>query len=246
MTKSGVYKITNITNGKFYIGSSKDIEQRIWEHKQKLRTNEHRNPILQNSWNHYGEDKFKFEILEECENYLDREQYYLDTFQPYKGTGYNINPSATGGDWFTHHPNKELLREKMKVLNGGENNGMFGKTHSDETKKELKEKAKGRYTLDWFVEKYGNELGTTKYMNRKNKLSSRKINYVYDNGLKGTKRSVTKTTAKKISVGKKALAGRKDELKKDIEDNILTMKQIAEKYNVSTAAIKYNKKKFRQ
>ena len=41
--KSGVYKITNVKNGKFYIGSSKDIEFRWSEHKKHLNGNYHIN-----------------------------------------------------------------------------------------------------------------------------------------------------------------------------------------------------------
>ena len=64
MTKSGVYKITNEVTGKFYIGSSKDIDARFERHKTLLRTNNHVNTILQRSWNKYGPGKFTFAILE--------------------------------------------------------------------------------------------------------------------------------------------------------------------------------------
>ena len=35
----GVYKIENINNGKKYIGSSKDIEKRFYQHRRKLENN---------------------------------------------------------------------------------------------------------------------------------------------------------------------------------------------------------------
>ena len=66
--KSGIYKITNLKNGKFYIGSSKDIERRWWEHTNELDKNIHINKKLQNAWNFYGKDNFKFEIIEELKN----------------------------------------------------------------------------------------------------------------------------------------------------------------------------------
>lgn len=242
MTKSGVYKITNITNGKFYIGSSKDIEQRFDEHKKKLKSNAHINPILQNSWNYYGEDKFKFEILEECENYYEREQYYLDTFQPFKGTGYNINDSAIGGDTFTHNPNKEIIREKVRLINLGENNPMFGKTHLEETKNEMKNKAKGRYSLEWFIERYGEE-GNKKFQERRQFLSNRKINYSYDNGLTGKKIKVEKTRGSSVSKGRKALVDKKEAWEKDIKNELFTMGELAKKYGVSINTVKYHRKK---
>jgi group I intron endonuclease len=134
MAKSGIYKITNVVTGKFYIGSSVNIEQRFNEHKSMLVGARHPNPILQHSWNTHGPAKFTFEIVEECPNdqqtCLLREQYYLDLFKPYLGVGFNIAKQAYGGDNFTHHPNKEELREKNRIMSLGDKNGMFGKTHT--------------------------------------------------------------------------------------------------------------------
>lgn len=95
---SGIYKITNTVNGKFYIGSSKNIKRRWLEHKNQLQENRHANDHLQRSWNKYGADCFCFEIIEECEEerLLEREQYYIDTTCCCDQTvGYNIMTSAT-------------------------------------------------------------------------------------------------------------------------------------------------------
>src|ERR1700675_1839406 len=99
--KSGIYKITNIVNGKFYIGSSKKIEERWAWHKQYLNGKYHINPKLQHSWNFHGEDKFIFEIIEEVEPneilLLEKEQYYLDLLKPHeREVGYNICATAKG------------------------------------------------------------------------------------------------------------------------------------------------------
>ena len=59
----GIYKITNNINNKFYIGSSKNITKRFKEHKWRLKNNKHPNNKLQNSWNKYGEENFKFEVF---------------------------------------------------------------------------------------------------------------------------------------------------------------------------------------
>ena len=50
---------------------------------------------------------------------------------------------------------------------------MFGKKHSDTTKQIQKEKAKGRYSLSWYIERYGENEGNIKYKERCNKLSKR-------------------------------------------------------------------------
>ena len=58
-TKGGIYKITNIIKGNFYIGSSINVEKRMYEHKRMLRKNKHTNIHLQRSWNKYGEKDFE-------------------------------------------------------------------------------------------------------------------------------------------------------------------------------------------
>lgn len=80
----GIYKIINLINGKFYIGSSKNLRNRLWKHRSLLRHNKHHNPHLQNSWDKYGEDNFDYCILEVCDEkcQYEREQYYIDSCHP--------------------------------------------------------------------------------------------------------------------------------------------------------------------
>lgn len=86
---SGIYCIINIRNSKRYIGSSKNIRQRLWSHRAELRHNKHQNAHLQSAWNKYGEQNFDYYILENCEEclLLEREQWYIDTIKP----EYNMN-----------------------------------------------------------------------------------------------------------------------------------------------------------
>ena len=46
----GVYKIENINNGKKYIGSSKDIEKRFYQHRRNLENKTHHSIKLQHAW----------------------------------------------------------------------------------------------------------------------------------------------------------------------------------------------------
>lgn len=249
MDKSGIYKITNTANGKFYIGSSINLEERFYEHKWMLAKRTHPNPILQRAWNKHGADKFTFEILEECVNNqkicFEREQYYLDLLKPYLEVGYNISKHAAGGDTFTLNPNKEAIREKMRILNAGDKNGMFGRTHNDSTKSEMKNKAKGRFSLQWFIERHGEEIGMQKYQERRQMLSAREINYNYDNGLKGKKVKVEATRGQSVRSGRTKLKSRMLEFQADISNPVLTTKEISIKYEVSVAAVKYHRKKLK-
>ena len=116
---SGVYQIYNTVNGKRYIGSSIHIEQRFKEHLRNLRANKHANAHLQSAWNKYGEHSFVFEEVELCEpdQCLKIEQEYIDYYYAAdRKFGYNIDPYADH----------------------------TGNTLSEETRKKISEKVKGR------------------------------------------------------------------------------------------------------
>jgi group I intron endonuclease len=241
--KSGIYKITNKNNGKFYIGSSKNLDRRWWEHKNDLLKNKHINPKLQHAWNYHGKDAFEFTILENVEenNLFDREQFYIDAFQPHK-IGYNIAEKAAGGDNFTNHPDKIAILEKMKLANS--QGHMHGKTHKPESIEKQKQAAVGRFSLEWFIERNGVDKGTEKYHKRRDKLKNRKINYVHDNGLKGTRRGpMSDEDKKRISESKAAFKIRKQEFEFDLKSNEFTIQQLANKYNISNTLVKYYKRK---
>lgn len=95
---SGIYVITNIKNGKIYIGQAQKIKKRWDAHKSMLVNSKHPNKYLQNAWNKYGEKSFKFRVLEYCPIELldEREQHYLDIYMP-KGICYNISIDAISG-----------------------------------------------------------------------------------------------------------------------------------------------------
>lgn len=83
--KSGIYIITNLVNGKFYIGSASHLSVRWNYHKFKMNKNLSDCKILQKAWNKYGEENFTFRIIELVEDktkLLEREQFYLDTMKP--------------------------------------------------------------------------------------------------------------------------------------------------------------------
>jgi group I intron endonuclease len=242
---SGIYKITNKNNGKFYIGSSKHLDRRWWEHQNDLIKNDHINPKLQHAWNYHGKDSFDFTIIETVEgaNLFEREQFYLDTFKPHI-IGYNISDKACGGDHLTNHPRFEEIKKHLSDINLNEKNPMYGKTHKPESIDKQKKAAIGRYSLQWFIDKNGVEQGTILYNERRIKLQNRKMNYVYDNGLTGKVRgAMSDENKKRISESKAAFKLRKAEFEVDLQSNNYTLQQLAEKYNVSKTLVKYYKRK---
>ena len=62
-----VYKIRNLANGKFYLGSSVKPRVRFQTHRRQLRKGTHHCHPLQRAWVKHGEDCFKFEIVEHVE-----------------------------------------------------------------------------------------------------------------------------------------------------------------------------------
>lgn len=106
----GVYRIKNIINENCYYGSSKNIEKRWENHKNKLRKNKHINKILQRAWDKYGESNFLFEVVEECEkkDLYSCEQKYLDL-----NPKYNIGKESCGGDNISKNPRKKEMIKKI-------------------------------------------------------------------------------------------------------------------------------------
>jgi hypothetical protein len=135
----------------------------------------------------------------------------------------------------------------MKIITMGENNGMYGREHSSDAIKEMKVKAEGRYTLDWFVNRYGKREGKNKYYKRKKMLSNRKINHIYDNGQRGKSKGIPSIlTRERISQVKEKMITIKSDLIKDIKSEKYTIKQLCEKYDIGPTAVKYNKAKLKK
>jgi group I intron endonuclease len=120
---SGIYKITNKTNGKYYIGSSDDIigtGGRWYEHINNLKTNRHDNSYLQRSWNKYGPSVFEFSILKEIpkSDLLIVEQQYLNEAKKDGKQCYNLSFLAVGGGFSGHKHTEESKQKTSKKLKG--------------------------------------------------------------------------------------------------------------------------------
>ena len=89
----GIYKITNLINGKSYIGKSKNIETRFVYHKTPCRWSKEENKPLYKAFKKYGLDNFNFDVIEECkEDELNiKEIYWIGYYDTYKN-GYNSTP----------------------------------------------------------------------------------------------------------------------------------------------------------
>ena len=93
----GIYIITNLINGKCYIGQAKDILDRWKVHKRKSTWKSHPNKALYAAFRKYGIQNFSFKIVELCEaKDLDRlEIHYIKVYDSYKN-GYNRTLGGQG------------------------------------------------------------------------------------------------------------------------------------------------------
>jgi len=130
----GIYKIENVVNGMIYIGSSSDVSFRLSDHKRQLKNKKHGNEHLQNAWNKYGKDNFRFIKLFGCEEHercgkYGYEQAYFDLLWRYEML-YNINPVAEiltppKKVYCFSTENRELLFEFNSVSEASRETGAF-------------------------------------------------------------------------------------------------------------------------
>lgn len=93
-----IYKITNMLNGKCYIGQHK-----VPKHPESLRRYLGGGIAIQDAIKKYGKDAFKKEIVEYIDDdekhhmVSEREIYYIKFFNTLCPNGYNISPGGEGG-----------------------------------------------------------------------------------------------------------------------------------------------------
>ena len=129
-----IYKIRNLTNDKFYVGSTWDMFTRKRTHLSRLRNNRHHSAYLQNAWNKHGEDAFVFEVVEELP--LDAPPEALE---------------AAEDRWLLEHVGAKYCynvgrsaRSPWRGAHGAET-PFYGKHHTDDAKGMLSEATKKQW-----------------------------------------------------------------------------------------------------
>lgn len=109
-----IYRITNLINNKIYIGqTSRKLSKRILEYKKSFLYNNQQNTHLQNSFNKYGFENFKFEVIDIAQNINELNEKEINYIKQYNSTnkkiGYNIE---SGGK--NSIPTTETLEKMSK------------------------------------------------------------------------------------------------------------------------------------
>jgi len=118
MKHAGVYQITNNVNGRFYIGSTTDLNKRWIEHKTTLNRGKHRNTQLQIDWDTFGESAFSIKLLEpitDHQSILKREDELIKHHFDDGRRCYNlVNRAVVGGGRHSPNPPSTPMERQQK------------------------------------------------------------------------------------------------------------------------------------
>ena len=230
-----IYKITNLINGKIYIGKTiKTPEKRWQEHIRKAK--QFTNRYLYDAMNHYGYDNFKIESIEECLNEeLDkREIYWINYYDSYN-KGYNMTLGGEGGDTWSKNNNKEKTSKKLSKA-------LKGRKFTAEHRKNISKALKGKHYLTFTKQQLLDALLESDSMEEVCERCGCKRKTVYDrckeyfNKTPREVRGKSFTPTSKIKIDKELL------LQKINED--LTLEELASFFNVSRETIRRRIKEY--
>lgn len=146
--KAVIYKIINLTNAKFYVGSTTKLKDRVRTHRRQLRRGTHHCPHLQRAWAKYGEQNFVFHVVATVDDPAELhlvEQQFLDEHHG-GGQCYNYarftDSSARGVARSEAH--KAALSDALKRHYAVNPHHALGTAHSEESKALMRKNRAGK------------------------------------------------------------------------------------------------------
>ena len=137
-----IYKITNLENAKFYVGSTIDLHARWRKHKRELNAGKHHCPHLQAAWAKYGPDAFVLRVVEHVEDsamLMVVEQRWLDEGHA-SGRCYNyakyVDNSNRGVKFQDSH--RRAISEALKARYRAHGVPNVGRKHTPESIEKMK------------------------------------------------------------------------------------------------------------
>lgn len=151
-----VYVITNIINGKQYIGTTKfSLEKRFDEHRRDSKKDRCKNRPLYIDINKYGIDNFTIEELEECidSDRFNKERYWIDKLDTCNN-GYNLTYGGIGKQFYSYN-NIAMLdihtEDLLKTFSSASSAGLFlgNKNKAQHISEACSGKRKTAYGYKW-------------------------------------------------------------------------------------------------
>lgn len=160
-----IYKIINLVNDKFYVGSTTNKKVRFRQHRKLLRGNRHHCKHLQAAWNKYGEAKFDFVVVEEVPDGTSLQQIEDTYLMQHVGKAYCYNSGyRSDAPWRSApahatpnfgramaEPQKQKISQALKDFYAEDyfNHPRVGKQHSPETKAKISAAKMANPTKPW-------------------------------------------------------------------------------------------------
>lgn len=118
----GIYKFTNLINGKSYVGQSINLDARYKSHLRGYKNINHPsyNSLFYKALRKYGIQNFKYEILYQkddltIEELNTLEQNFIKKYNSFGENGYNMNPGgdSTGGNYFIPYDKVLAIKNEL-------------------------------------------------------------------------------------------------------------------------------------
>jgi group I intron endonuclease len=147
-----VYKITNLLDGRLYIGVSKNPEKRFYSHafhNTKTRS------LIKLAIQKHGVENFKMDVLlKSTQEYCYMmERVLVDAYQTQKPLGYNICSGGRGAIGLAGEENGMFGKKGELHHNFGKQGYRTGVMHSEETKAKMSAAHKGKIKSPETIEK---------------------------------------------------------------------------------------------
>jgi group I intron endonuclease len=112
--RSGVYRWVNLINGKSYIGSSVDLQNRLRQYFNRNELKRNNNMLIFMALLKHGYSNFTLEILKYCspEKCIKWEQLFLDLLNP----EYNILKNAYSSLGYKHAESRAKISATVKGI----------------------------------------------------------------------------------------------------------------------------------
>uniref|UniRef100_A0AB39C730 GIY-YIG nuclease family protein n=1 Tax=Bacillus phage KoopaTroopa TaxID=3234046 RepID=A0AB39C730_9CAUD len=228
-----IYKVTNVVNGKIYIGQT---VQELWARKSGHKSHaltELKDNIFSRAIRKYGWDNFKWEIIDNANNKEELNKKEIHWIGHYKSHGVNGYNETDGGEGTHGYIVKEETKNKISKTRLDRMDEYNYSTLNTDTVKEIK--------ILLMSELYTHEEIANMFSVKKNAIGNIKTktrwSHIFVEGFDEWSDSNVKKRTKKYELKVEDVI----EIKKLLMDGNLSQREIADKFNTGKNTIYYIK-----